>query len=53
MSYFSDLNIMIQEDIEAGILTFAGIAKKYNVTLCDVVEVFEEMMLNDEQNGVQ
>ena len=43
MSYMSELAIDIQEAIEAGELTFAEIAAKYNVPLDWVVQVNEEL----------
>ena len=43
MSYMSELAIDIQEAIEAGELTFAQIAAKYNVPLDWVVQVNEEL----------
>ena len=39
-----NITYMIQKDIEAGVLTFSQIARKYDVTVCDVVDVYEEMM---------
>lgn len=44
MSRMSDLILDIQEDIEAGILSFADIAKKYEVPLSWVDDVCLEMM---------
>ena len=43
MSKMSDLALDIQEAIEAGELTFAEIAAKYNVPLDWVVQVNEEL----------
>ena len=44
MSRMSDLVLSIQDDIEAGIMSFAAIAQKHNVPLSWVDEVNLEMM---------
>lgn len=44
MSYWSELCIEIQEEIQRGQLCFADIAKKYNVDIEDVEDINAEMI---------
>lgn len=49
MSRYRDLTIDIQDAIECGELTFAGIAAKFNVSIEDI-EVIYDQMQEYEQN---
>lgn len=50
MSKMRDLLIDIQVDVEAGKLTFAQIADKYNVPYKWVVDVY--MMVTEAEHGI-
>jgi len=48
----SDKTLNIENDIRLEILSFSAIAKKYNATVCDVVDVWIAMCESEHEQNI-